>query len=189
MAAGGRPRDRAATQAILAAALRQLNSVGYVNMSMDSVAVEAGVARTTVYRRFRDKADLVTAAIASDLVLKDGAESADPRGDLIDFVEEFDRHAGRCMLEVLGSLLGSHEEAGILELHRERVIGPRSAYARSLLLRAVELGQLRPDVDLDLTLKMLVGAVLARTVSGSPPRPGWVAEAVDALWRAWAPVA
>ena len=33
---------------------------------MESVAIEAGVARATIYRRYRDKADLITAAIAGN---------------------------------------------------------------------------------------------------------------------------
>jgi AcrR family transcriptional regulator len=62
--ARGRPRDERVTQAITEAALRQLQDEGYARLSMESVASEAGVARATVYRRFKDKADLVTAAIA-----------------------------------------------------------------------------------------------------------------------------
>ena len=61
----GRPRDERASQAINEAALRLLMEVGYARLSMESVASEAGVARATVYRRFKDKADLVTAAIAA----------------------------------------------------------------------------------------------------------------------------
>lgn len=61
----GRPRDERVTRAITDAALRQLLDEGYTRLSMESVASEAGVARTTVYRRFKDKADLVTAAIAA----------------------------------------------------------------------------------------------------------------------------
>jgi len=58
----GRPRDERATQAITEAALRQLAELGYARLSIESIASEVGVARATVYRRFKDKADLVTAA-------------------------------------------------------------------------------------------------------------------------------
>ena len=60
----GRPRDERVTRAITEAALRQLLDEGYARLSMESVASEAGVSRATIYRRFKDKADLVTAAIA-----------------------------------------------------------------------------------------------------------------------------
>ncbi len=63
------------------------------------------MARATVYRRYRDKADLITAAIAAD---GGGHRSADgvhrPAGDLVRYLEEFDeRFAERC-LEVVGAL-------------------------------------------------------------------------------------
>lgn len=184
----GRPRDAGATEAILATAHRQLEDLGYLKMSMESVASEAGVARSTVYRRFRDKGDLVTAAIAATMPATDPPDvSTDPRQDLIDFVEEFDRRSAKCLVEVLGSLLGSREERATLELHRRRVIGPRRAYARGLLEQACRLGQLRSDTDVDLALEMVVGAVFARQVIGASRRAAWVSDAVDAVWRAWAP--
>ncbi len=181
--APGRPRDQRASSAITEAALRQLSEMGYARVSMESVASEAGVARTTIYRRYRDKADLITAAIAgnSSTHLSSGP-STDPRRDLISYLNEFDNRFAESCLEVVGTLLGSREGPEALTLHRERVVGPRTGYARSLLVRAVELGQLRPDADLDLGLQMLLGSVFSRRVSGEPSVPGWAERAVDTIW-------
>ncbi len=179
----GRPRDERASSAITDAALRQLSELGYAKTSMESVASEAGVARATVYRRYRDKADLITAAIAGNSTshLAPGP-AVDPRGDLVGYLTEFDeRFAERC-LEVVGTLIGSREDPGALALHRERVVGPRFGYARSLLEQARALGELRPDADLDLALQMLAGSVFARRVAGTPSEPGWAERAVDAVW-------
>ena len=55
--------DPEADRLILEAAKRQLRELGYDRLTMDAVASQAGVARTTVYRRYRDKVDLVSAAI------------------------------------------------------------------------------------------------------------------------------
>jgi AcrR family transcriptional regulator len=179
----GRPRDERATSAIADAALRQLNELGYGKVSMESVAVEAGVARATIYRRYRDKADLITAAIAgnSSSHLSEGL-SKDPRADLISYLEEFDhRFAERC-LEVVGTLIGAREDPGALALHRQRVVEPRMDYVRTLLEQARSLGQLRPDADLDLALQMLTGSVFARRVAGEPTTPDWAERAVSAIW-------
>lgn len=186
--ARGRPRDERATRAITEAALRQLAEVGYAGLSMESVAGEAGVARATVYRRYRDKADLVTAAIASDssthLAPRPGD---DPRSELVAYLTEFDdRYAEGC-LEVVGTLIGAREDPGSLALHRQRVVGPRMGHARSLLEQAQRLGQLRDDADLDLALQMLAGSVFARRVAGTASSPGWAERATDMVWAGMAP--
>jgi AcrR family transcriptional regulator len=184
--APGRPRDERASRAITAAARRQLAELGYARLSMESVAAEAGVARATVYRRYRDKADLVTAAIAdAEGSLPPAGE--DPRQDLARFLAQFDARFAEHCLEVLGALLGAREDPRALALHRRRVIEPRLAHARGLLERARDLGQLDADADLDLALQMLVGAVFARRVAGARSSRGWAERAVDLVWAGMGP--
>jgi AcrR family transcriptional regulator len=59
----GRPRDTGLDVAILDATLRLLVAVGYDQLSIESVAAEAGVGKPTVYRRYAGKAALVAAAV------------------------------------------------------------------------------------------------------------------------------
>ncbi|MFD2474596.1 TetR/AcrR family transcriptional regulator [Amycolatopsis silviterrae] len=59
----GRPRDARRDDAIHAAALELLTEVGYDQLSIEAIAARAGVAKTTVYRRYRDKAALVAVAV------------------------------------------------------------------------------------------------------------------------------
>ncbi len=179
----GRPRDERATNAITEAALRQLATHGYARITMESVASEAGVARATVYRRFKDKADLITTAIATGAGgPPDEHLSGDPRADLIAYLEDFDERFGESCVEVIGSLLGSRDERAALELHRQRVVRPRTAYVRGLLVRARSLGMLAPDIDVDLAVQMLAGSVFARRVIGTPSAPHWARRAVDMIW-------
>jgi AcrR family transcriptional regulator len=180
----GRPRDERATRAITEAALRQLAELGYARLSIESIASEVGVARATVYRRFKDKADLVTAAIAGNPGGRfPDRPSSDPRRDLIVYLEAFDERFGESCVEVVGTLLGSREERAALELHRQRVIEPRTGYVRGLLVRAQELGELSSDTDVDLAVQMLTGSVLARRVSGTESPPGWARRAVAMIFR------
>jgi AcrR family transcriptional regulator len=155
---------------------------------MESVASEAGVARTTIYRRYRDKADLITAAIAANSSTHLApTSSADPRQDLIDYLNEFDDRYGEGCLEVVGALIGSREGPEALALHRQRVVEPRMAYARSLLVRAVELGELGANADLDLALQMLTGSVFTRRVAGQASTPEWAERAVETIWKGMGP--
>lgn len=177
----GRPRDERATAAIAAAALRQLDDLGYSRMSMESVAAEAGVARATVYRRFQDKADLVTSALASRLDPPALANS--PLEKLVSFLDQFDARIAEHCLEVIGCLLAAREAPEAMALHRSRVVQPRVRSTRELLEDARLCGLLRPDADLDLVLQMLVGAVFARRLAGLPHEPGWARRAVAQACR------
>ncbi|HTZ08155.1 MAG TPA: TetR/AcrR family transcriptional regulator [Acidimicrobiales bacterium] len=177
----GRPRDEQATTAITEAALRQLEEVGYVRMSMESVASEAGVARATVYRRFRDKADLITAAIERRGVPGGDVRSDRPRAALVAFLEEFDQRFAESCVEVVGTLIGSRDDRAALELHRQRIVRPRVAHARALVVRAQELGELPASLDPDLAVQMLTGSVFARRVAGLESERSWASRAVDML--------
>jgi len=180
----GRPRDERATKAITEAARRQLATHGYARITMESVASEAGVARATVYRRFKDKADLITTAIATGPGgPPNDIASGDPRADLVAYLEDFDERFGESCVEVIGSLLGSRDERAALQLHRQRVVEPRTAYVRGLLVRAQSLGMLAVDIDVDLAVQMLAGSVFARRVIGTPSTPDWARRAVDMIWR------
>jgi AcrR family transcriptional regulator len=170
--------------AITDAALRQLAEHGYARVSMESIASEAGVARATVYRRFKDKADLITAAIAGTPGGRfPDKPSIDPRHDLIAYLNSFDERFGESCVEVVGTMLGARDERAALALHRQRVVEPRTGYVRSLLVRAQELGQLAADTDVDLVVQMLTGSVLARRVSGTESAADWARRAVDMIWR------
>lgn len=63
----GRPRSAAADQAILRAAREELAAVGYSGLSMERVAARAGVAKTTLYRRWPTKIDLVVDSVVEPM--------------------------------------------------------------------------------------------------------------------------
>ncbi|MFI5909529.1 TetR/AcrR family transcriptional regulator [Dactylosporangium sp. NPDC051541] len=59
----GRPRDSGRDLAILDATRSLLTEAGYEQLSIEAVAARSGAAKTTIYRRYRDKAALVAAAV------------------------------------------------------------------------------------------------------------------------------
>lgn len=195
----GRPRDKRASLAIAAAARRQLAEVGYANMSMESVAAEACVSRATIYRRYNDKADLVTSAVAGEVSTSDALSPSTPRAmatvnggsidtaigdplaDLVTFLGEFDARIAESCLEIIGSLLGARADPSAMALHRERVIGPKKAAVVAMVARAKDARLLREDADPGLLTEMLVGAVFARRISGMPAERGWARRAVETV--------
>ena len=79
----GRPRDERADKAILTATLELMAESGVHDLRVDEVAGRAGVGKATIYRRYRSKDDLITAAIAglvSEITVPDTGRT---RADLL----------------------------------------------------------------------------------------------------------
>jgi AcrR family transcriptional regulator len=182
--ARGRPRDEHTDAAILATTLQLLREVGYRHLSVEAVAAEAGVAKTTIYRRYRNKADLATAALATMTPVEPLVQpSADPRRDLVAFLKEFENALEEVGVDVFGSLLVDRGDSEFLDLHRQRIIRPRLHRSRQLLQRAQELGMIGADIDLDLVMEMLIGSFVARHLSGRKRPPRWAETAVATIWK------
>jgi AcrR family transcriptional regulator len=169
---------------ILAAALELLERRGMAGLTVEEVAEHSGVAKTTIYRRYRNRADLATAALeAHGRLLEEGPLPDDPREAMVEHLRRFRQRMANKRLSVLGAMLAQGaDEDGLMELHRERVIRPRTARARAILARAVDRGQIRPDADLDLALDMLVGSYFAQRIAGEEEREDWPERAVALLW-------
>jgi AcrR family transcriptional regulator len=180
--ARGRPRSAAADERILAVALEHLRDRGYRELSIEQVACAAGVAKATVYRRYRNKADLASAAIA----VVSAARFAEPlpddtRAALVAHLRNFESGIATVGMGALGSLLDERDPEA-LELHRERTIRRGHARSRAILERAQERGEIRADADLAIAMEMLFGSYFARRLNGREA-PDWAEAAVDTLLR------
>jgi AcrR family transcriptional regulator len=179
-AARGRPRSTELDERILRVTLEQLRERGYRDLSVEQVAAGAGVSKATVYRRYSDKADLASAALAVVSAAKlSGALPDDTRAALVEHLRRFESGVARVGLGVLASFLDERDPA-VLELHRERTIRRGQERGRAILRRGQERGEIRADADLDAALQMLFGSLFARRLAGDET-PGWPGTAVDAL--------
>jgi len=181
----GRPRSAAADQAILDAALRLLIEEGYTGLSLEAVAAMAGVGKTTIYRRYRDKRELAAAAVSAFAArVTSVPDTGNTRADLLDlWTRVYTALGGLGLFKMIGTLLVEEERNPLLlERFRELVIGPQRARIRAVLERAVQRGEIRPDVNLDAVVDAVMGSVFARHISGPRPAPEWFAEILDLVW-------
>ena len=178
----GRPRSAEADERILRVALEHLRARGYGELSMEQVAAEAGVGKATVYRRYRNKADLATAALAyvSGPILA-APLPEDTRAALVGLLRGFEAGMAQVGLGTLASLLDERDPEA-LELHRERTISNGRGRAEAVLRRAQERGEIRADADLSVAMNMLFGSLFARRLAGDEG-PGWPDAVVDTLLR------
>jgi AcrR family transcriptional regulator len=181
--ARGRPRDGAVDTAILDATERWLASRGYEAMTVEQVAVAAGVSKPTIYLRYRSKAELVEAMIERlrpPLPSGDGASARDELVSLVQQQEEWvDRHGLRLVAAVL---LEEADHPELLRRFRERVVEPARAAFQSALRAGVAQGELRRGAEADEVIDALTGAYWGRAwITGGEPRPHWAEHVVDAL--------
>jgi AcrR family transcriptional regulator len=151
---------------------------------MDAVAREAGVARTTVYRRYRDKADLVSAAIETLRGPAKRSDSGDARLDLIGHLENVRRFYGMSLAGTL--LMEEPYNPRLLQLFRERMVLPGRQMVADIIRDGIERGQIRPDIDVERVLDLLLGALFAAVFARGRPGSDWPEAVVDALWPALA---
>ena len=183
----GRPRDRDVDDRILLAAFEQLVRVGYGGLSIEAVAAEAGVAKTTVYRRYPTKRDLVIAALREETPFEPLPSNLTAHEALEGFV----RQAIHALIDsgavrILGSLLVEDQrEPGLLDVFRERVLGPRRGLVVAMLQRGVERGEIRPDIDPLVVTEMVAGAVFGHhVILGLQGTDDWVDSLVRHIWAA-----
>jgi AcrR family transcriptional regulator len=183
----GRPRDPAADRAILAATFAQLVAGGYAGLSIEAVAAESGVAKTTIYRRWPTKRDLVVAALGTETPFEPPRVDVDSRTALGLFVRQaiamlIDSGA----IRILGSLLVEEQrEPGLLGIFRERILGPRRGMVEAMLRRGVERGEIRAEIDPLVVTEMIAGAVFGHhAILGLTATDAWIDALVDHVWIA-----
>jgi AcrR family transcriptional regulator len=164
--------------------MRLLARDGYQALTMEAVALEAGVAKTTVYRRYPAKHDLVVAALLAETAFPTPPPEV-PVRDAIGFLV---RQAagiliGRRAVRILGTFLVEEErEPALLDTFRERVFAPRRALLMGILRAGVERGEVRTDAPLDLVGELLLGALLARYVGGGTIDDEWIDVLSETIW-------
>lgn len=181
----GRPRSSEADHAILQTTLRLLVEQGYDAMSMEGVAAEAGVGKTTIYRRYPGKRELVVAAVLSlASTIEAPADSGDVRADLYSIMHQ--THAilsGGNLFTILGTLLvKEREDPALLDLFRRMIIGPRIAVVGEVLRRGIDSGIVSSDIPIDIVVQMLAGSIFARHVTGQPEDDQWLRSVIDTIW-------
>ena len=159
-------RDRA-----FDAASRILASEGYARLTMERVAVESGVAKTTIYRRWPTKA-----ALCMDLYLDVSAcELRDPdTGGIAQDLEQIVRSvvrvqtgsvAGPAFTGLMAEAQINPETRGALRNFADR----RRELSRVVLRRAITRRQIRSDTDIELVIDAIGGACTFRLLQGHAP--------------------
>jgi AcrR family transcriptional regulator len=168
----GRPRSERAHQAILAAANELLEERGLADLTIDEVALRAGVSKTTIYRRWPTKGTLVFEAFSADFLARQPRpDTGSLRGDLLAALRAWIRVVkgtvkGRTLVGLIAEVQRDPELA---EIWRKSFIGPVRTQHRTMVERAIAQGEVSPDVDPDVVLDLIYGAAYHRLLQSHLP--------------------
>jgi AcrR family transcriptional regulator len=160
----GRPRSENARQAILRSTVRLLRKSTFDQLSIEAIAADARVGKATVYRWWPSKGALVVDAFAlsteDELHFPDsGSVYRDMSFQMNRFLGVLNSPRGCIVRAILGA---GQSDYDLLEEFRKRLLRPRRQEAYETLRRGIERGELPANIDLDLVLDSLYGAIYMR---------------------------
>jgi len=190
-----RPDRRAerSRQAILAATLQLLGHDGDVGaLTVEAVAARSGVAKTTIYRHWRDKWELALDAVMIDMLPRfdEPADVGDTRKELLTFVNSVVTMLAATpygpTMQGLVSQIAT--DAGLARVYREQVVQPRLTQLAPVISRGIARGDLRPATDVRLVHELLIGPIIYRLLlSGAPLDQDLGPRLVDAILDGFTP--
>jgi len=160
----GRPRSEESRQSILRSTLKLLKQGGFSELSIEAIAADANVGKTTVYRWWPTKAALVADAFSAsadnELQFPDtGSLQSDMSLQMRRLIHVFRSKRGRVVAALLA---GGQSDPELIEAFRERFLWPRRKQAYQTLQRGIDRGELPAGCDLDLILDSLYGPIYMR---------------------------
>ena len=177
----GRPRQVDLDQRLETAVLALLRDRGPAAVTVEAVATQSGVAKTSIYRRYANRGELLTAALQNAI----GVPQLSEEGTVRDKVRSSLQQAWRQMADILGSgglaAIVGNSDPEFTELFRAAL----RPYDEALVARIredMQAGLLRPDLDPDAVASLLLGAYVGELVRRGRVDPGWLDRSLEMIW-------
>jgi AcrR family transcriptional regulator len=158
----GRPRSHQSHQAMLQATLELLAEVGFDAMSIEAIAARAGIGKTTIYRRYVSKAELVADAIESireEVMIPD-------TGNLQDDLDALIQNAAQITLSPLGRqtvamiISSAASNTQFAQIYWTKYLQPRRQTFAIVIERAKARTEIPTDLDPDLVFDTMSAIML-----------------------------
>ena len=167
--------------------LKLLAEVGFDRLSIEAIAARAGVGKTTIYRRYPGKSELVADAIESiraEVIIPD-------LGNLNDDMDALIANAAQITLTPLGRksvgmIMGSAaSNSTFAQIYWNRYLTPRRQAFGAIVDRAKARGEVDPDLDPDLVFDTMSGIMLYALIfpATSTDWIVYVRQSIDLLMR------
>ncbi len=164
------PRVTRTRSVVLDAAATLLAERGYAAFTMDALVERTGVSKTTMYKHWPSRTDLIAATIQAMATDPAAPDTGHVRDDLIALtMDSLDAYTGPRW-----SGLASVQEAAVhdpeLRAALQAAVSTRFSAPRAVLDRAISRGQLRAELDVDIATTILIGAIFFRLRTADLPQ-------------------
>lgn len=170
----GRPRSVKSHQAILKATLELLGEIGFETMSIEAISARAGVGKTTIYRRYNSKEELVADAIENirqDIIIPN-------TGNLWSDLDELIDNAALITLSPLGRqtvamiISSASSNSQFAQIYWTKYLQPRREAFATVIKRAKTRNEIQTNLDSNLVFDSMSGIMLY-TLIFQPTAESW----------------
>lgn len=162
------PRD----ELITTATLELLRAKGPRAVTIEAVAALSGVAKTTIYRRYSNRGEMLTASLSSVAEPEPPADTA-TLSKVVQWVVEQSLHVVESSIGAGGvAALLTDDDPEFTTLIRSLLVHHRR-HLSTVLRRALDAESPRSGLDVETLLDMIVGAYLAEIARSGGVRPEW----------------
>ena len=175
----GRPRDPGLDRAILDSAFELMVETGIPGFSVREVARRSGIPKSSIYRRWATRADLLAAVLARlSAGDADHPDAGDVRADLIAVVRREISSLESSGAALPRVALEARDDPELAPVVRD-VIASRRRAAYPVFERAVERGEISRDLDIDSAIDLVLGPIWSRLIAHRPLVAGDAEAIVD----------
>jgi AcrR family transcriptional regulator len=177
----GRPRSQESRAAILDATWELLKTTCLRDLSIEAIARESGVGKTTIYRWWTSKTAVVMDAFfeklspsiqfpqvesAADAMLPRGAAQGAIAQQIALLIQAFSGDYGRILAQIIAEGQACPQT---LANYRDRFLYPRREAAKAIIQQGINNGEFAPNLNPELAIDLLYGAIYFRLLVGHLP--------------------
>jgi AcrR family transcriptional regulator len=167
----GRQRNEAVRQAVLQAAYDILQESDFGSVTIEGVAARAGTTKTTIYRWWSSKADLIIDAFLEKTQAKTdfpntGSVIEDFKQQVPLLVQAYAGETGHSVASIIAAGQMDEEAA---KAFRIRYLAVRRVMAKTLIEQGIEQGVFAANLDPEVAIDLLYGSIYLRLLVGHAP--------------------
>lgn len=175
------PRIERTRNVVLEAASALVGELGYGRVTVEAIAERSGVARSTIYRHWKQLPDLLAAALAASIESDTPPDTGELRTDLVILVSELAEFltAPRLRSTAMALVTEADRDPAVAEIHAQ-FLRARQERTASAIQRGIERGELPTSVDgMAMSLDLAAPVFFRALVQHQPVDAAFVEQHVD----------